>query len=106
VSVRDFIFVIYLASGETVAGTLAAIKQIAIGQFDLLSDGGKQLISSSINGQQYSFSLSGSLTNLQIIALARRAYLVCSSLNDTTITDYINTIDESFTQVDFSRLEP
>ena len=63
---------------------IAALEQLAMGQWDkLISSNGRQMISSSVNGQSFTYSFAPGLDVSTIIAAADQAYRMMFSLEET-----------------------
>jgi len=72
---------------------LAALEQLAMGQWDkLITSNGRQMISSSVNGQSFTYSFAPGLDVSTIIAAADQAYRLSYALNETgQLSAYLTT---------------
>ena len=70
---------------------IAALEQLAMGQWDkLITSNGRQMISSSVNGQSFTYSFAPGLDVTTIIAAADQAYRMMYSLEETdTLAAYL-----------------
>lgn len=65
-----------------------ALEQMAMGQWDkLISSNGRQMISSSVNGQSFTYSFAPGLDVSTIIAASDQAYRLMFSLQETKQLD-------------------
>ena len=63
---------------------ISALEQLAMGQWDkLITSNGRQMISSSVNGQSFTYSFAPGLDVSTIIAAADQAYRMMFSLEET-----------------------
>lgn len=72
---------------------IAALEQLAMGQWDkLITQNGRQMISSSVNGQSFTYSFAPGLDVSTIIAAADQAYRLTYALNETgALATYLTT---------------
>ena len=70
---------------------IAALEQLAMGQWDkLITSNGRQMISSSVNGQSFTYSFAPGLDVSTIIAAADQAYRMMYSLEEIdTLSAYL-----------------
>ena len=98
-NLRDFVWAIYLANGETVSGVISALKILAAGQYKEVQQGGKTLISSSINGQQFTFDVK---RRVDVLTLARQAFIEIKDMTDADLVAWLMQTNGNFTIADFS----
>lgn len=99
--IRDLVFSIWAKFG-THAATVAALLEIAAGNYAEIQQGGRKLVSSSVNGQQFSFSQSSSFP---ITVFARTAWIKIKDMTDAELQSWLETETNSFTEADFSMSE-
>jgi len=73
-SPRSFVFSVWVANGKDALKTVAALETIAANNFTVAKEGGRVLVSASMGGKSYSYSLPPDQTAGTVAELAFYAW--------------------------------
>jgi hypothetical protein len=88
-SPRAFIFSAWLASDKSAAKTKAALELIGANQHSMVKEGGRLLVSASMGGKSYSYSLPPDLTASTVSELALTCWALVKDMTDAELEAYL-----------------
>lgn len=107
---RAFLFVIWVKSGKSVTAMLTTLETLATSHYEVVEQNGRQVISASVQGKQFTYSVpeGHSVTDFQ--EELREAYALLSTggasnsqMTDQEIADYVVDKDQQLTNVTRAR---
>ena len=101
---KPFIFAIWASVG-TAAATTTACLAIAASQYTTSIISGKTLVSSSINGQQFSFSTTKNMSSDELVSLAHSAWVLVKDMTDAELVAYLSKKNSPATIVSFANAQ-
>jgi hypothetical protein len=84
-SPRSFVFSVWVANSKDATKTVAALETIASNNFTVAKEGGRVLVSASMGGKSYSYSLPPDQTAGTVAELAFYAWNQIRSLSDADL---------------------
>jgi hypothetical protein len=88
-SPRAFIFSAWLASGKNAGKTKAALELIGANQYTVQKEGGRLLVSASMSGKSYSYSLPPDMTASTVSELALTCWALVKDMTDAELEAYL-----------------
>lgn len=88
-SPRAFIFSAWLASGKSAAKTITALETIGANQYSASKEGGRLLVSASMGGKSFSYSLPPDMTASTVSELALTCWALIKDMTDAQLEDYL-----------------
>lgn len=88
-SPRAFIFSAWLASNKSSAKTKAALELIGANQHTVQKEGGRLLVSASMGGKSYSYSLPPDMTASTVAELALTCWALIKDMTDAELEAYL-----------------
>jgi hypothetical protein len=89
VSPRAFIFSAWLASGKSAAKTKNALELIGANQYNAQKEGGRLLVSASMGGKSFSYSLPPDMTASTVAELALTCWALVKDMTDAELEAYL-----------------
>ena len=71
---RDFLFSIWAKVGETAAATSAALKTLAAKQYTTAEQGGRMVVSASVQGKSFSYELPPGQSGVEFLSTVRESW--------------------------------
>jgi hypothetical protein len=84
-SPRSFVFSVWVANNKDALKTVAALETIAANNFTVAKEGGRVLVSASMGGKSYSYSLPPDQTAGTVAELAFYAWNQIRNLSSTDL---------------------
>jgi hypothetical protein len=88
-SPRAFIFSAWLSSNKNAGQTKAALELIGANQHSTIKEGGRLLVSASMGGKSYSYSLPPDLTASTVSELALTCWALVKDMTDAELEAYL-----------------
>jgi hypothetical protein len=88
-SPRAFIFSAWLASDKNAGKTKAALELIGANQHNVQKEGGRLLVSASMGGKSFSYSLPPDLTASTVSELALTCWALIKDMTDAELEAYL-----------------
>jgi hypothetical protein len=82
---RSFVFSVWVANNKDAMKTVAALEQIAANNFTVAKEGGRVLVSASMGGKSYSYSLPPDQTAGTVAELAFYAWKQIKDLSSADL---------------------
>lgn len=80
-SPRAFVFSVWVANNKSATATVAALEQIAANNFTVQKEGGRVLVSASMGGKSYSYSVPPDQTASTVAEIAFYSWKEIHTLN-------------------------
>jgi hypothetical protein len=88
-SPRAFVFSAWLASGKNAAKTVEALELIAANQHSVQKEGGRLLVSASMGGKSYSYSVPPDMTAGTVSELALACWQTVKDFTDAELETWL-----------------
>jgi hypothetical protein len=89
VSPKAFIFSAWLASDKSASKTKAALELIGSNQYSTVKEGGRVLISASMSGKSYSYTVPPDMTASTVSELALTCWALVKDMTDAELEAYL-----------------
>lgn len=103
-TLRDIVFPVWAANGQTQARTVTALLAIAAGQVVVVERGGRRLAAASVGGENYNFEIPYGLGPLDVLAQVREAWAVIRSFDDAELETWLTQRETIGALVSFSAI--
>ena len=103
---RDFIFSIWANVGETAIDTVAALKSLAAKQYTTAEQGGRVVVSASVQGKSFTYEVPEGQTSLDFLSTVRESWRIIETggasggqMTDAELLDFLLDTDGEVTKV-------
>ena len=86
---RAFVFGLWVKGGESVTTLVTLLKTAASDQSSLITDGGRVILSSSVNGKSNSYSFAPGMSPMQVQSMAYEAWRRVKDFNATDLDEFL-----------------
>lgn len=90
---RAFLFTVWIKAGKTAAETIALLETLAAKQFTVAEQGGRYVVSASVQGKSFTYELPAGQTAYDFVQLCYDAWRCVRSMDDDELETFI--IDEN-----------
>ena len=86
---RAFVFGLWVKGGESVTTLVTLLKTAASDKSSLITDGGRVILSSSVNGKSFSYSFAPGMSPMQVQSMAYEAWRRVKDFNATDLDTFL-----------------
>ena len=102
---RSLIFALWVKAGKRLANTVASLENMASGQLDVFTRGGKTMVSSSVGSESFTFQLSGALSADAVQGMAYAGWRAVSKFTtDSELEEWLKADDVQAMRVAFDNV--
>ena len=96
---RAFLFTVWIKAGKTAAETIALLESLAAKQFTVAEQGGRYVVSASVQGKSFTYELPQGQTGWDFAQLCYDAWRYIDGMTDAELEAYIKDADNEDTNV-------
>ena len=96
---RAFLFTVWIKAGKTSAETIALLESLAAKQFTVAEQGGRYVVSASVQGKSFTYELPQGQTAYDFSELCYDAWRVIEGMTDAQLEAHIKDADNESTNV-------
>lgn len=96
---RAFLFTVWIKAGKTSAETIALLEQLAAKQFTVAEQGGRYVVSASVQGKSFTYELPQGQTAYDFAELCYDAWKCVDGMTDAELEAFIKDADGEVTNV-------
>jgi len=96
---RAFLFTVWIKAGKTAAETIALLESLAAKQFTVAEQGGRYVVSASVQGKSFTYELPDGQTALDFTQLCYDAWKCIKDMDDAELESFITDADGEVTSV-------
>ena len=103
---RAFIFTVWIKAGKTAAETIALLESLAAKQYTVAEQGGRYVVSASVQGKSFTYELPEGQTGYEFAQLCYDSWKAIKDMTDEELEDFIcdpNNEQTNVTQATFTR---
>ena len=102
---RAFIFTIWIKAGKTAAETIALLETLAAKQYTIAEQGGRYVVSASVQGKSFTYELPAGQTAQDFALLCYESWKAIKDMTDAELEEFVcdpNKEQTNVTQATFS----
>lgn len=94
---RAFLFTVWIKAGKTYAETIALLETLAAKQFTVAEQGGRYVVSASVQGKSFTYELPDGQTGWDFAQLCYDAWRIVDGMTDAELEAFIKDADNDVT---------
>jgi hypothetical protein len=96
---RAFIFTVWIKAGKTAAETIALLESLAAKQYTVAEQGGRYVVSASVQGKSFTYELPDGQTGTEFTQLCYDSWKAIKDMTDAELETFICDADNEQTNV-------
>tara|TARA_R110002020_G_scaffold163977_1_gene350293 strand:+ start:104 stop:451 length:348 start_codon:yes stop_codon:yes gene_type:complete len=96
---RAFLFTIWIKAGKSAVQTIELLEQLAAKQYSIAEQGGRYVVSATVQGKSFTYELPEDETPYDFIQLCYDAWRLVRGMTDQELEDFIVDADNEVTNV-------